>query len=457
MSTHKRNTKLKHTARDLPRSLTWLSPGIGVKRWIFFLILGTVFVGVGIAIVLLDIYRNAPTTWWLPVVSTLSLQSLDRVARAIIFGLAGSVLMLSGIYGLYRALLAPFRMRNVDVLERLSYHQQRGRGPKIVAIGGGHGLAAVLRSLKEISYNLTAVVTMADDGGSSGRLRQDIGILPPGDIRNCLAALSDDEVLLARLFQYRFPTEFGSEHTGLRGHSFGNLFISALADVMGSFEQAVAESGKVLGVHGRVLPATLHDVRLMADMAVQGSVQDVRVRGESGIPEFPGKVRRVWLEPGSPPAYPQVVQAMLSADIIVVGPGSLYTSILPNLLVPDIAAALKASKALKIYICNLVTQPGETDGFYCEDHITAIHDHLEFNPFDIILANQPESLITSETGTDSSPSQLQIAWVEVRGDSGYPIYQADLADAARPGNHDSTKLVKIILDLYREKTGPLVQ
>lgn len=419
--------------------------------------LGTVLVGIGIAIVLLHIYRSTTEPWLISLVSALSLSSVDRVLRAIIFGLAGSLLMLAGVYGLYRALMAPFRAPNVDVLERLSSHQQRGRGPNIVAMGGGHGLAIVLRGLKEISYNLTAVVTVADDGGSSGRLRQELGILPPGDIRNCLAALSDDEALLARLFQYRFPTEFGTEYAGLRGHSFGNLFIAALADLMGSFEQAVAESGKVLGVHGRVLPATLHDVRLVADVSVKGGAQDVRVHGESDIPIFPGRVRRVWLEPGAPPAYPQAIQALLKADLIIVGPGSLYTSILPNLLVPDIAAALQQSHAVKIFVCNLITQPGETDGFSVEDHVNAIRDHLDDNPFSIILVNNRTEINLSDSSPAASGSLQKITWVRAHGDENLPIYQADLVDEADPIKHDSRKLAKIILDLYQEKTGPLVQ
>lgn len=419
--------------------------------------LGTIFVGVGIANVLRDLYSTAPGTWWLPIISALSLQSLDRILRAVIFGLAGSLLMIGGIYGLYRALLAPFRMQNADVLERLSSHHQRGRGPNIVVLGGGHGQATVLRGLKEISYKLTAVVTVADDGGSSGRIREGLGILPPGDIRNCLAALSDDEALLSRLFQYRFPSEFGMESTGLRGHSFGNLFITALAEIMGNFEQAVAESGRVLGVHGRVLPATLHNIRLAADMAVSGGVQDVRVRGESGIPVFPGKVRRVWLEPESPPAYPPVVQSILNADVIVVGPGSLYTSILPNLLVPDIASAIKASRAVKIFVCNMVTQPGETDGYSCEDHVHAILAHLEFNPFDVILVNNKTNSTLNSAGTVGSIANQAISWVRIVGNSDLPIFQTDLVDETRPTRHDSLKLQKIILDLYQEKAGPLVQ
>jgi uncharacterized cofD-like protein len=188
---------------------------------------------------------------------------------------------------------------------------------------------------------------------------------------------------MAQLFQYRFPDEGG----GVEGHSFGNLFISALAEITGSFEEAVAESGRVLAVHGQVLPSTLHDVQLVADVLLPHTLNEVRVQGESSIPESPGKIRRVWLEPNDPPAFPESIQAILAADLIVVGPGSLFTSILPNLLVPDIAAAISASRALKIYVCNVATQPGETDGFTCGDHVRVIEEHVGSGLFDIVVAN----------------------------------------------------------------------
>ena len=212
---------------------------------------------------------------------------------------------------------------------------------------------------------------MADDGGSSGRIRESYGILPPGDIRNCLAALSNDEALLTQLFQYRF-----SGSPDLDGHSFGNLFITALSEITGSFEEAVAESGRVLSVSGRVLPSTLHNVRLVADVRLPHLMNEVRVEGESNIPAIAGRVKRVWLEPNNPPAFPPVLQALLNADLIVVGPGSLYTSLLPNLLVPDLMAAIRVSRALKIYVCNIATQSGETDLFSCNDHVRALEEHV---------------------------------------------------------------------------------
>lgn len=424
--------------------LRWLAPGLGIKRWIIPILLGSSFIGVGLAIVALDVYRNAPDTWWLPYLSLASLRFLVRPVRAFIFGSAGLGLLLWGIWGMNRALLAPFTRPGRPVLDELTGHRRKEKGPRIVAIGGGHGLATLLRGLKNYSANITAIVTVADDGGSSGRLRKTLGILPPGDIRNCLAALSNDEALLTQLFQYRFSG--GGD--GLDGHSFGNLFISALADITGSFEEAVAESARVLAVHGRVLPSTLHDVRLVADVILPHATSEVRVIGESQIPEYRGQINRVWLEPNNPPAYPVAVQALLSADLIVIGPGSLYTSILPNLLVPDIAAAIQASRAVKIYVCNVATQVGETNGYSCHDHVRVLIDHVGSRFFDLVLANSDTSGVLPDS----------IEWVIAQeADTDYPVHMADLVDEAFPWRHDALKLARVIMDIFEEKTGPLVE
>jgi uncharacterized cofD-like protein len=411
----------------------WLVPGIGVKRWFLMILLGITLLAVGLGILLLDIYRTAPDTWWLPILSMASLRFLVRPLRAIIFGGLGLGLIGVGLWELNRALVTPLIRPGHGLADTLRLHRQRERGPRIVAIGGGHGLATLLRGLKSHSNNITAIVTVADDGGSSGRLRREMGILPPGDIRNCLAALSDDEALLAQLFQYRFP----AGEAGLDGHSFGNLFISALAEITGSFEAAVAESGRVLAVRGRVLPSTLHDVRLSADVRLPHAVGDVRVQGESQIPKSNGKVRHVWLEPNNPPAFPQSIQAILAADLIVIGPGSLYTSILPNLLVPDIAEAVRASRALKLFVCNV------------GDHIHAIEEHVIPGLFDIAVANSTE-IEKLPNGVDWVSGDQDIS-------ESYRVYQADLVDALYPWRHDSNKLARVVLDLYQERTGPLVE
>lgn len=427
------------------QSSRWLIPGLGVKRWLGMVLLGTTLTGVGLAFLVLDVYRTAPETWWLPVLSTASLRFLPRLLRAVIFGGIGVGLIAGGIWGLNRVLMAPFMRPGRRVVDALASHRRRERGPRIVAIGGGHGLSTLLRGLKQHSHNITAIVTVADDGGSSGRLRRTMGILPPGDIRNCLAALSNDEAMLTQLFQYRFA----DGTSGLDGHSFGNLFITALAEITGSFEEAIAESGRVLSVSGRVLPATLHDVRLVADVRLPYLVNEVRVEGESQIPESEGRVRRIWLEPSNPQAFPEAIQSILAADMIVIGPGSLYTSILPNLLVPDIAAAIRASRALKIYVCNVATQPGETDGYSCGDHVRALEEHVGGALFEIVVSNS--------NCEGELPEEIQ--WVRTEGDLfvDYPLYQSDLIDPARPWRHDSEKLAQVLMDLLQERTGPLTE
>ncbi|MCK4725352.1 MAG: YvcK family protein [Anaerolineales bacterium] len=427
------------------RSLRWLVPGLGVKRWFLLSLAGTTLIGVGVAILILDFYRTAPETWWLPLISAASLRFLARPLRALIFGGLGLTLITVGIWGVNRTLMRPYVQPGHAVVDTLTLHRRRRRGPRVVVIGGGNGLSTLLRGIKEYTHRITAVVTVADDGGSSGRLRREMGILPPGDIRNCLAALSNDEAMLTQLFQYRFS----NEQTGLEGHSFGNLFISALSQITGSFEDAVAESGRVLSVNGRVLPSTLDNVQLIADVSLPHMVSEVRVEGESHIPEAAGKVKQIWLEPNNPPAYPRVIREILSADLIIIGPGSLYTSILPNLLVPDITKAILASRGLKIYVCNVAAQHGETNGYSCVDHIEALERHVGRGLFDVVVANQNYSV----------DSDVAVEWVVIDKDieERYPVYRGDLIDVERPWRHDSQKLAQTIMDLLQERTGPLVE
>lgn len=429
---------------QITREVRWLTPGLGVKRWLLMILAGTTLIGLGFAVLVLDVYRTAPEGWWLPILSTLSLRFLARPLRALIFGGLGVSLVLIGTWGINRALLKPFVRPGRNLVDTVTSFRKRERGPRVVVIGGGNGLASLLRGLKNYTHNLTAIVTVADDGGSSGELRRQMGVLPPGDIRNCLAALSDDEDLITQLFSYRFASG-----AGLGGHTLGNLLITAVADITGSFEEGVAEMGKVLAVRGTVLPSTLHDVRLVADVVMTDSKREVRVKGESEIPKAAGKVRRVWLEPNNPLAYPPAIQALLAADMIVIGPGSLYTSILPNLLVDDLAAAVRSSRAMKLYVCNVATQPGETDGFSCADHVKTLEQHVGGDPiFDLVLCN------------DQCDGKLPngVAWVCVDEAlrMNYSLYQADLIDEDRPWRHDSEKLSRVILDLYYERTGPLI-
>jgi uncharacterized cofD-like protein len=317
----------------------------------------------------------------------------------------------------------------------------RGRGPHVVAIGGGTGLSTLLRGLKAHTSNITAIVTVADDGGSSGRLRRELGVLPPGDLRQCLAALAEDEALMTQLFQYRFP-----EGEGLEGHSFGNLFIAAMAGITGSFEKGLLESGRILAIQGRILPATLQDVTLYADLREEHNGRLSRVAGESQIPKASGTIERVFLQPDHVRAYPMAVQAILNADMIVIGPGSLYTSILPNLIVEDIAHAIRASRAFKVYVCNVATQRGETEGYSVYDHVAALSRHVGPELVNAVLANDNLSL--------TLPPQPGVGFVELGPplDGRIQMVTADLVDAARLWRHDSAKLAQRLMQLYESIT-----
>jgi uncharacterized cofD-like protein len=423
--------------------LRWFVPGLGIKRWILLILAGVTLLGVGCGIFLLELYRTDTTNALvLAVLSYASLRFLPRLARVLIFGGLGAGLVGFGIWRLNRALLRPFVRPGEPLVDQLASFRRLERGPRVVAIGGGHGIATLLRGLKDHTRNITAVVTVADDGGSSGRLRESLGILPPGDIRNCLAALSNDEALLAQLFQYRF-----SGTPELVGHTFGNLFISALSDITGSFEEAVAESGRALSVSGSVLPSTLHAVRLLADMRLPYVSNEVRVEGESRIPEMAGNVQRVWLEPNNPPAFPPALQAVLKADLIVVGPGSLYTSLLPNLLVPELLAAMRASRAVKVYVCNIATEVGETERYSCHDHVRALEEHVGEGMFDVVLCNA-----NYEGDLGATARWVRADETSLRDQR---VYAADLIDPEHPWRHDSAKLAAVLLDLFYERTGPL--
>jgi uncharacterized cofD-like protein len=261
-------------------------------------------------------------------------------------------------------------------------------------------------------------------------------------MRNCLAALSNDEQLLTKLFQYRFASG-----AGLNGHNLGNLLITALTDLTGSFEEALAETGRVLAVQGQVMPSTLDNVRLVAQVQEKRSKKTKKVDGESKIPKQQGLVKRVWLEPENPHAFPPAVQALLAADLILVGPGSLYTSLLANLLVPDILASLKASRALKFYICNIATQPGETDGYTCSDHVQAIERYTNGRIFDLILCNNKQN--------PNMSNGIEFVELDDEVQANYAVYCTNLIDSNSLIHHDSEKLAKTILDLFYERTGPL--
>jgi uncharacterized cofD-like protein len=411
--------------------IRWLVPGIGVKRWLLLLLAGACLLGSGLAVALLELRESR---------ALLQLE-LPALALAAGLGLGGVACVFLAIARIQQTLLAPFIRPGHDLAGAVSEHRRRGRGPRIVAIGGGTGLSTLLRGLKQHTANLTAIVTVADDGGSSGRLRRSLGVLPPGDFRNCIAALADDESLTTQLFQYRFG---GDPELG--GHSFGNLFITAMAEVTGSFERALVESSRVLAIRGRVLPSTLHDVTLVGELGSAGEPVS-RVEGESRIAGTEGAIRRVFLQPEDVPAYPGAIRALLEADLIVLGPGSLYTSLMPNLLVRDLAQAVQASRALKVYICNTATQPGETGGYSMRDHIRAIERHTATGLFPIVVANDAQrgSLLP---GLD---------WVRVDQpvNGRRRLVVADVADAERPWRHDAHKLAAVLMQLLGQAQGDL--
>lgn len=438
----KRTAKIRRFLQSSILKLRWLIPGIGVKRWVLVILIGTTILGLGLTVFLLDAYHTVPDGWWIPFIKVVALQFItNRVLRALIFGAIGVILIVVGIIGLNRALLRPFMRAGKDVIGTVADFRRRDKGPRIVVIGGGTGLTSILRGLKAYSRNITAIVTVADDGGSSGEIRKTVGILPPGDLRNCLAALSDDEEMITQIFQYRF-----AESAGLSGHSLGNLLITALTEITGSFESAIAESARVLSVQGNVFPSTLKNINLVAEVELPERKVMMNVKGESEISKMGGKVHKVWLDPANPTPFPPTLQAILNADLILVGPGSLYTSIIANLLVPDLVDAIKASRAYKFYICNIATQRGETDGYTCEDHIRTIERHTGSRLFDIVLANNRFE--------EKIPAGVE--WVKVeKKDSHYQIYEADLVDKENPWRHSSTKVAKTIIDLYLERTGPL--
>ncbi len=316
------------------------------------------------------------------------------------------------------------------------------QAPKVVAIGGGTGLSTLLRGLKAHTPHITAIVTVADDGGSSGRLRRELGLLPPGDFRNCIAALADDEALITQLFQYRF-----GQGEGLDGHSLGNLFITALAAITGSFEQAVLEASRVLAVQGRILPSTLENVTLVADLTVDNDTipsRLTRVHGESSIPKAGRPIERVSLRPERIRAYPEAVRAILEADLLVAGPGSLFTSVMPNLLVEDIRRAVEASSAAKIYVCNVATQPGETDGFDVGQHMGALLRHVGRGLIGHVLANNNPISSTEQP-------HLQPVALHYPRHGGYLVIAADVVDPAAPWRHDSKKLAAQLMHFYHSQ------
>jgi uncharacterized cofD-like protein len=413
--------------------LKLLRPGLRVKRWLVALLCGMVVISLGIGYAATELYRSVTVPEWAGIIT---LQFLPLLVRAVLFLAIGGGLCVFGVMGLYRSLNDSLPA-NQSLLERIYEYRIRQGGPHIVCIGGGTGMPTVLRGLKQYSANITAIVTVGDDGGSSGRLRREHGILPPGDFRNNIVALAEVEPLMSRLFQYRF-----GEGSALGGHSFGNLFVLAMTGVTGTFEHALRETSRVLAVKGTILPSTPQNVEVCAEFA-DGS----EVCGESQVPEVGKPIARIRLRPPRPPAQPEAVAAILEADLIVLGPGSLYTSVVPNLLVEGVAKALIQSDALKVYVCNVATQPGETDGYDASAHVAALARHMPggANPLDVVIAALHPA--------DALPPAPDVALVTGVPDfEGRPRVVVD--DVVRDDNslrHDPDKLATVLMRVYEEQ------
>jgi uncharacterized cofD-like protein len=397
----------------------WLYPGMRVKRWMFASLFGVLVVAFG------SIFTISPY----PFVSHLG----------IVIIICGIVFIVLGMGKMTISLITLFLpQRERDIVDILFQRRYLERGPRIVAIGGGHGLSHLLLGLKEYTSNLTAIVTVADSGGSSGRLREAFNIVAPGDIRNCLVALADAPALMGQLFQYRF-----SEGDGLKGHNFGNLFLTAMVKLTdGDFQKAVEESSKVLAIRGKVIPSTIHNVQLVAEY-VDGSFQE----GEALIPDKNIRIKRISIKPDDAMPTPEALAAIAEADIVVIGPGSLYTSILSNLVIQGLSDAIVKASAYKIYVCNAMTQKGETGDFSAGDHVKAIVDQTDPKIFDACIINNalvPDSALARYRDQGSIPV---VADVERIKDMGYKVIATDLLSVADYVRHDSKKVTEALIKL----------
>ena len=420
------------------KDVGWLIPGLNVKRWLFLIFLGSVLMVLGFLIIF-DIR---------PIYQTMEL--IRKAALILPTEILAVAVIIIGAFvffnGWKKTTLSIMDMDSSksgnSLLERLYRRSKLNKGAKVVAIGGGTGLSMLLKGIKRYTNNITAVVTVGDDGGSSGRLREEMGILPPGDIRNCIAALADDENLITELFQYRFK-----KGEGLEGHSFGNLFLTALCSITGNMVKAVKESSKVLNIRGVVLPATLDDMKLAAEFE-DGTI----VQGESHIPEERKQIKKLFTEPEHCKALPEVLEAIASADLIILGPGSLYTSVIPNLLVDGIVEAILKSTAKKIYVCNIMTQPGETDNYSVASHINAIINHAKgAKIIDAVLVNNslPDNISEGYAKSGSIPVRLDM---ENLAPTGITVVSQKLIQENKQGlvRHSSRRVARAVYYWYKK-------
>jgi uncharacterized cofD-like protein len=406
---------------------------MGIKRWLLVMFLGLTILATAGALMLRILFREVPADSLLgQLFELLSLNFLPDPLRPLVAIGAGVALFAFGLWRLLDVLLEPFPARREPLVELVYQKRSLARGPRIVAIGGGTGLSTLLRGLKEVSSNITAIVTVADDGGSSGKLREELGVPPVGDIRNCIAALADAEPTMTSLMQYRFPATGGEP--GLAGHAFGNLLIAAMADITGDFEEGVRQANRVLAVRGQVVPAAPVALSLNAELAdgthLEGQSQIMRSRG----------IRRVWLSPARVEASPDAAEAIRAADLIVMGPGSLYTSILPSLLVPGIRAALESARGLRVYVANVATQPGETEGYTLSEHIAALSAHDAGHLIDVVLAND-DSTARVPQDYPAQPVRIDLP----AGGSRPRLVLAAVVDPANAHRHDPRLLTEALI------------
>ena len=413
----------------------WLMPGLGVKRWLLMAVVGaTLFVN-GVSRYLTD---EGTTLRVNEFVDWLVADFFPPGYLSWTFMIVGALLVALGIWRWLNAIVsavAPARTSVIDAIRE----RRLDRGYKIVVVGGGTGLSTMLRGLKKITTNVTAVVTVSDDGGSSGRLQKELGVLPPGDIRNCLVALADDEALVTELFSYRFVVG-----EGLSGHSFGNLFLAAMTGITGNFDQAVKESSRVLNVKGRVLPSTLALVRLCAKLT-----DGREVAGESNIPEARGQIDRVYLEPAHAAPLDEVITAIRGADAIVLGPGSLYTSIMPNLLVDRVGREIEASSAVKIYVCNVMTQPGETDGYTASAHVGALLRGADAKVCDVVVVNDELPHKLREAYAEEGQLPVSVDDEQLR-ELGVRVVRSNVISETDTVRHDSDRLAAVVIGIVDE-------
>lgn len=409
----------------------WLYPGLGIKRWISLCLVG---LGLIVFVALLAVKT----------ISKSSVLVASFATAVLIFGIFLVYMAIKNMVRIFvRALMPPHRDDPlVDIVYQRRQTESLSRGPRVVAIGGGTGLSTLLFGIKLFTNNITAIVTVTDTGGSSGRLRDEMDMLPPGDIRNCLVALADASPLIRDLFQYRF--EMGN---GLKGHSFGNLFITALSKVTGDFEKAIAESSKVLAIRGRVLPSTLEKVTLVGEF-----MDGTSMEGETNITDAQKPLRNIRLKPDDCHACSEALDAIDSAELIILGPGSLYTSILPNLLIRDIQQALLKADAYKVYVLNVMTQPGETGGMSAWDHLRVLIDHTDPRIVDACFANAgviPPLMMEKYAEKGAAPVKLDLDTIREKG---YEVINGDILKINDQVRHDSERLARLIFEHYFKNT-----